>query len=61
MGAMTCREIAKADFSKWYRRVNSVESWKRREISVIKHRKVVAKTGGRIAADIILEEARQHG
>jgi len=61
MGGITCREIAKTDFRKWYSRVDSVESWKRREISVIKHRRGVAKAGVRIAADIILEEARQRG
>jgi C_GCAxxG_C_C family probable redox protein len=61
MGGITCREIAKADFRKWYSRVDSVESWRRREISIIKHRRVVAQKGVRIAADIILEKAWQRG
>jgi C_GCAxxG_C_C family probable redox protein len=55
MGGITCREIAKSDFKKWYNREDPNESWKGRNVSAIKHRTAVTQTGVRIAADIILK------
>jgi hypothetical protein len=55
MGGITCREIAKSDFKKWYNRDDPNESWKGRNVSAIKHRAATTQTGVRIAADIILK------
>jgi hypothetical protein len=55
MGGITCREIAKSDFKKWYNREDPNESWQERNVSAIKHRTATAQKGVRIAADIILK------
>ncbi len=60
-GGMTCRQIAKADFHRWYASQDSAHLNRWREYRDIDHRAAMVRRGVRIAADIILGETEQLG